>query len=152
MFYFYTMKHKFLVILVLGSFFSCSKKAPIENILPLNGYWQITKAETSEGKKIEYPVNVDYDYFELKGTSGFHKKVRWQPMDKFLVDAIQEKVSVNTENDATVLHFESKFGKRAETLKALSNSEMTISTPDQSIFYYKKVEDTLVKKYGKKNE
>lgn len=145
------MKLKTLIFILLPVVFSCSNKGTVENVNDLNGYWQITKAINSDGKKVEYPVNEDYDYFQIKDKKGFHKKVHWQPMDKFLVNAIDEKVSVVAKNEQTVLHFESKFGKRDEILQSLSPKGMTIKTTNDAEFYYKKVEDTLVGKNGEAN-
>ncbi|MDI9311482.1 MAG: hypothetical protein QM535_14815 [Limnohabitans sp.] len=132
---------KGIVILVGLISFSCSKKVELKDIDLLNGYWQIEKVKKSDGEKKEYPVNEEYEYFELVNNVGFHKKVNWQPLGKYVVDAMQEKVEAAQNDGEVILKFSSKFGKRTEKVVSLSKEELVLSTADDSEFYYKKVED-----------
>jgi hypothetical protein len=152
LYYFYKMKKisiSFLVGLVVAS---CSQKVDIATIDNLNGYWQITKAVKADGEKKEYPVTVDYDYFELKNNVGFHKKVQWQPLGKYLVDAMQEKVVAKQVEDDLVLEFSSPFGKRTEKITSLNKEELVIETNDDSELFYKKVEDNKPRSNAQKVE
>lgn len=134
------MKMKVIILVVLMSF-SCSKKVELNDIDLLNGYWQIEKVKKSDGDKKEYPVNEEYEYFELVNNVGFHKKVNWQPLGKYVVDAMQEKVEASQNGSEVILKFSSKFGKRTEKIIFLSKEELVLSTTDDSEFHYKKVED-----------
>lgn len=135
------MKKIGILVLVVFLTISCTNKVDIATIDNLNGYWQIVKVEKEDGEKKDYQVTIDYDYFELKDNVGFHKKVQWQPLGKYLVDAMQEKVEAKQIEDEIALNFSSKFGKRTEKIIALSKEELVIQTQDESTFYYKKVED-----------
>lgn len=132
---------KWTVILVGIISFSCRQKAEMKDIDLLNGYWQIEKVKKSDGEKKEYPVNEEYEYFELVDNVGFHKKVNWQPLGKYVVDAMQEKVEASHNDGEVILKFSSKFGKRTEKIVSLTKDELVLSTADDSEFYYKKVED-----------
>ena len=108
--------------MVCLTIFSCKEKADIKNIDKIKGYWQITKVETAKGDKKDYPVNENYEYFDIKDKIGFHKKVRWQPMGTFLVDDMQEKMVASEKEESVVLNFSSEFGKHSENIVELSDS------------------------------
>ena len=142
------------IILTLSalSVFSCTEKIDIENIEKINGYWQITKVETVDGEEKKYPVNENYEYFDIKNKSGFHKKVRWQPMGTFLVDDLQEKMTASEKEDGVVLDFSSNFGKHTEKVVQLSDSLLVLESPEGADFHYKKVNVNTLPQYGKKAE
>ncbi len=145
------MKKILLSILALA-LFSCSEKVDINKMEQMNGYWQIAKAETKDGEKKEYPINENYEYFEIKDKTGFHKKVRWQPMGKFLVDDLKEKMVASEKGGDVYLNFSSEFGKHIEKVKSISEKELVLEAEDESVFYYNKVNINETKSYGKKAE
>ena len=132
--------------------FSCKEKVTLGQMDKIKGYWQITKVETSEGEKKEYPVNENYEYFDIKGKTGFHKKVRWQPMGTFLVDDLQEKMTASEKDGQVVLDFSSDFGKHSEKVIELSDSLLVLESQEGSDFYYKKVNVNSLPQYGEKAE
>ncbi len=131
---------------------SCKEKATIKNIDKIKGYWQITKVETVEGNEKDYPVNENYEYFDIKDKVGFHKKVRWQPMGTFLVDDLQEKIVASEKDGQLVLDFSSNFGKHTESVIELSDSLLVLESKEGAEFYYKKVNVNALPQYGKKAE
>lgn len=138
----------FSLVLVL---LSCKKEVDLENINQLNGYWQISKAENTNGDKKEYPINEVYDYFEFKNKTGLHKKVVWQPTGKFLVNDMQENISIKKIEGEVFINFSSRYGKHVDKLESISAEEMILMSKDNVKYYYKKVvleED----KYGEKNQ
>ncbi|MES2811615.1 MAG: lipocalin family protein [Bacteroidota bacterium] len=139
-------------LLIAFVVFSCSEKVDINQIEKINGYWQITKVETTDGEKKEYKINENYEYFELKNKVGFHKKVRWQPMGTFLVDDLQEKMVATPKDTKVELKFSSKFGKHTEVVNQLSDSLLVLESENGSEFYYKKVNVNTLPQYGKKAE
>ena len=140
------------VIMVSLVVFSCKEKVTIDKIDKMKGYWQITKVETAEGDKKEYPVNENYEYFDIKGKAGFHKKVRWQPMGTFLVDDLQEKMIASEKDGQVVLDFSSDFGKHSEVVTELSDSLLVLESKEGVNFHYKKVNVNSLPQYGKKAE
>lgn len=131
---------------------SCTEKVSFTTLQKLNGYWQIEKVLPAEGEKKEYTVNENYEYFELQNKVGFHKKVRWQPMGKFLVDDLQEKVEAVSEKDAILLKFSSPYGKHQESIVELTDSLLVLESEKGDAFYYKKVNVAKLPQYGKKAE
>lgn len=143
---------KIAVIIVALVLFSCKEKVTLGQVDKIKGYWQITKVETAEGEKKEYPVNENYEYFDIKNATGFHKKVRWQPMGTFLVDDLQEKMTASEKEGQVVLSFSSEFGKHSEKVIELSDSLLVLESEEGADFHYKKVNVNLLPQYGKKAE
>ena len=143
---------KIAVIIVALVLFSCKEKVALGQIDKIKGYWQITKVETAEGEKKEYPVNENYEYFDIKNKTGFHKKVRWQPMGTFLVDDLQEKMTASEKDGEVVLNFSSEFGKHSEKVIELSDSLLVLESEEGADFHYKKVNVNSLPQYGKKAE
>lgn len=139
MFYFYTMKNVWISLLGL-LFFACAEKVEVSQLNHLNGYWQIAKVETAEGEEKEYKANENYDYFEFKKSSGFHKKVRWQLNGKFLTDDLQENVKALEVNDEVYLEFSSSFGKHKDKVVKISEKELVLEAENGNENYYTKVE------------
>lgn len=131
---------------------SCKDKPTISSIDKIKGYWQITKVETAQGDEKDYPVNENYEYFDIKDKVGFHKKVRWQPMGTFLVDDLQEKMVASEKKEGLVLDFSSNFGKHSETVLEISDSLLVLESKEGASFYYKKVNINSLPQYGKKAE
>lgn len=143
---------KIIIILSVLSVFSCKEKVAIGNVAKIIGYWQITKVESVDGNEKEYPVNENYEYFDIKNNIGFHKKVRWQPMGTFLVDDLQEKMTATERDGILVLNFSSEFGKRTEKVIQLTDSLLVLESQEGAEFYYKKVNVNRLPEYGKKAE
>lgn len=143
---------RIVLVLCALSVFSCTEKVAIENVEMINGYWQIAKVETADGEEKDYPVNENYEYFDIKNKSGFHKKVRWQPMGTFLVDDLQEKMTASVKDGQVVLDFSSDFGKHAEKIIQLTDSLLVLESQEGADFHYKKVNVNALPKYGKKAE
>lgn len=120
--------------------FSCSEKIEMSQLNHLDGYWQIAKVETAEGEEKEYKVNENYDYFEFKDNSGFHKKVRWQPNGKFLTDDLQEKVKAVKTDEGVFLEFSSDFGKHKDKVVKISEKELVLEAENGNDNYYTKVD------------
>lgn len=143
---------KIAILLVTFVVFSCKEKVTLNQIDKIKGYWQITKVETAEGENKEYPINENYEYFDIKDKTGFHKKGRWQPMGTFLVDDLQEKMVASEKDGHLVLDFSSNFGKHSEKVIELSDSLLVLESKDGADFYYKKVNVNALPQYGKKAE
>ncbi len=143
---------KNIILLMCITVLSCKENAKITSIHKIKGYWQIIKVETPEGDEKDYPVNENYEYFDIKNNIGFHKKVRWQPMGTFLVDDLQEKMVASEKEGELVLDFSSNFGKHSENVLKLSDSLLVLESKEGANFYYKKVNINSLPQYGKKAE
>jgi hypothetical protein len=142
---------KKIILLTIFILLACNKKVDITKLNAINGYWQIQKVIDGNGNKKEYPVNENYEFFEIKNNKGFHKKVLWQPTGTFLVNNTIEAVNISNLNEKVILDFSSKFGKHTEELISISDTEMILKSKENYTYYYSKV--TIDKKeHGKENK
>ncbi|MFK7000412.1 lipocalin family protein [Flavobacterium oreochromis] len=118
---------------------SCSEKIELKDLDKLNGYWQIAKVEVVEGEDKEYAINENYDYFKIKKHQGFHKKVRWQPTGKFLINDLEEAVKAIQKEGNIYLEFSSNFGKHTDKLIKVTDKEMVLEVENGNKNYYTKV-------------
>ncbi|AEW86298.1 hypothetical protein B0A78_08335 [Flavobacterium columnare NBRC 100251 = ATCC 23463] len=118
---------------------SCTKKIELKELNKLNGYWQIEKVEVVEGEDKKYVINENYDYFEFTEKQGFHKKVRWQPTGKFLINDLQETIKGIEKEGEIYLEFSSKFGKHKDKLLKITDQEMILEAENGNENYYAKV-------------
>jgi hypothetical protein len=131
---------RLLISLLSLFFFSCAEKVEVSQLNHLNGYWQIAKVETADGEEKEYKVNENYDYFEFKDKTGFHKKVRWQLNGKFLTDDLQENIKALEANEEVYLEFSSSFGKHKDKVVKISEKELVLEAENGNENYYTKVD------------
>lgn len=128
---------KFILFILL--ILSCKRQLNTDDLGNLNGYWQIAKAENASGEKKEYPINEVYDFFEINGTTGIHKKVVWQPTQKFLVNDIEENIKVKNIKEDYFIEFSNRYGSHSDKLVSINNEEMILSSTENVKYYYKKV-------------
>ncbi|ENA1807138.1 lipocalin family protein [Flavobacterium psychrophilum] len=133
------MKKKLSLVFLVSICFGCSQKVDISKTDTINGYWQITKALNTNGDKKDYPINEVYDYYEIKGKTGFHKKATWQPDGVFLVNDLSESVKLSNNSEGVFIQFRSKFGKHTEKIESISEKELVLETPDKAKLYFSKV-------------
>ena len=88
------MKNYLYLVFLTTALISCTSKPKKEDIVKLNGYWEIEKVVFSNGSKKEYTYNESYDYFQIKENSGFRKKVMPQLDGRFLVNNQLEKIKI----------------------------------------------------------
>ncbi len=137
--YFYIMKTRLSLLIIIYIFIGCSKKVDLAKIDTINGYWQINKVEDENGNKKEYPINEVYDFYKLKNTTGIHKKVTWQLDNTFLVNDLEDKVSIFEKKEKIYISFTSKYGNHIEELKSLSEEEMILISTEKIKYFYNKV-------------
>lgn len=132
---------------------SCNQDITKKDIQKINGYWQIEKVVFSNGEEKTYSINEDYDYFKIDNkNSGFRKKVKPQLDGTFLTNNTFEKVSIITQNDKIVLHYKTAFATWRETLTAISDDKMVLTTQANINYYYKKAAPINILKKDEKNK
>jgi hypothetical protein len=117
---------------------ACQQKVTPNDIANLNGYWEIEKVVFSNGYKKEYTYNESYDYFQIKGNSGFRKKVMPQLDGRFLVNNQSEKINITFENEEAYINYSTPFAKWKEKIDAISKDKLVIINASKSEYHYKK--------------
>lgn len=128
---------------------SCSKKIETEDLVQMNGYWEIDKVVFSNGTEKEYSVNEMYDFFQLKEGKGFRKKVKPLLNGTFLVNADAEQVSIKKDKDRFKVHYTTLYSQWDEELIELSSEEMILRNENNTEYHYKRAAPINILKDGK---
>ena len=131
---------------------SCHQKITQQDVAKINGYWEIEKVNLPDGTEKKYTINETYDYFEIKGNTGFRKKVNPQLNGRFLVTNQSEKVTVLFEKDQTFLVYTTPFAKWKEEIKSLEDKKMVLINSTNMEYTYKKTGPINLIENGKKTK
>lgn len=130
-------------------FISCQKPFDAAAIPKINGYWEIEKVVFPDGTEKKYTINEMYDYFEIKGNTGFRKKVIPQLDGSFLVNDAFEKVTIKKEKDHYFICYTTDFSKWKEEVKSISDDKMVLINSSKNEYQYKKAAPIHILDNGK---
>jgi hypothetical protein len=126
------------VLLIIFLFVSCKQEVKRQDLVKLNGYWEIEKVEMPSGEKKVYKVNETIDYFEIKNNEGFRQKVMPQFDGTFKTNYIKESIEVVDSNSVYYIKFATDYGKWKEQIVALKDSVLVLKNKDDLKYTYKK--------------
>lgn len=135
-------KHLSLVIVLL--LLGCHNRISSENLILLNGYWEIEKVILPNGETKEYELNTTIDYIEIKDLSGFRKKVYPKFDGTFDTSNDAELFSIVAQNDGFEIHYKTELSTWIEVLKTLSENSFSVTNAEQITYYYKRFEPVNV--------
>lgn len=131
--------NKIVLYLSLGFvLLSCSKQAPEEQKKFISGYWEIEKVEFPGDSIMEYKINENIDYFEIKDSIGFRKKMRPQFDGSYITSDNAEEIILKIEDDSLRLYYKTPFDEWKETLLEANEERMSIKNREGIVYHYKK--------------
>ena len=132
------MKNYFYLVLLTISLISCTSKPNKEDIVKLNGYWEIEKVDFPDGDKKEYKINEFLDFIVLKDNKGTRQKVAPQLDGTFIKGVLQDQIKVVDSADCYYMKTKSKFTKWEEKILSVSDAEFVIENEAKIVYHYKK--------------
>ena len=132
------MKNYFYSALLSVVLISCTSKPKKEDIVKLNGYWEIEKVVFPDGNKKAYQVNEFIDYISLNNLMGIRQKVAPQLNGTFLSGVLQDKIRVIDSAGCYFLKTKSKFTKWEEKVISVSDDALVLENETKIKYYYKK--------------
>ena len=129
---------KILLLIVLGSVFSCKHKITEADISNLNGYWEIEKVELPDGDKKEYKVNETIDFFKIETNKGFRKKVMPQLDGTYLTNDVQEYVVVVLKDGDALIQYKTTYASWNEEIIELTKDKLVVKNQQEIEYYYKR--------------
>jgi hypothetical protein len=132
------MKNYFYLVLLTTALISCTSKPKKEDIVKLNGYWEIEKVTFPDGNKKEYQVNEFIDLISVKNNSGIRQKVAPQLDGSFLKGTLQDNIKIVDSADSYYLKTDSKFTKWEEKIISISDDNFVLENEAKIIYQYKK--------------
>jgi|SRR5690554_305522 len=119
-------------------FVSCAKPISTEELLHLNGYWEISEVQTADGDKKEFHSNNNVDFFELNDRQGTRLKVVPQLDGATRSNNIKEYFTVVDSANATYLKYKTDFAKWSEKIDKLNAEELIIINANDIKYTYKR--------------
>jgi hypothetical protein len=133
------MKNTLRILVLSLLFVGCQQKIKPNEIVKINGYWEIEKVVFDKGEDKEYRMNENFDYFQIDSNNkGFRKKVMPQLNGTFLVNDTYENVVVRFANEKVYLDYSTPYMKWTEELVALSDAELVLVNAEKKEYHYKK--------------
>ncbi len=119
-------------------FISCKQKVTTEDISKINGYWEIENVILPNGEKKDYKINESIDYFEVKDKKGFRKKVSPQLDGKYLVNDLQENVTITDSSGTYFVNYQTEYAKWKEQIIEIQDSVLVLKNKANLEYHYKK--------------
>lgn len=132
------MKNYFYLLLFVTALISCTSKPKKEDILKLNGYWEIEKVDFPDGNKKEYNVNEFIDLISIKDDKGIRQKVAPQLDGSYLKGTLQDTIKIVDSADCYYLKTNSKFTKWEEKILSVSDENFVLENKAKIVYHYKK--------------
>jgi len=134
------MKNSALLLFASIVMLSCSKTVSKDDFAKLNGYWEIERVKMPDGteKTKAYLVNPTIDFFEVKGNTGFRKKVMPQFDGKYLVDDTSEKIALSQKEGKTYINYTTQYAQWKEEVLELDEEELVLKNDHNMEYHYKK--------------
>ncbi|KGO92933.1 hypothetical protein [Flavobacterium subsaxonicum] len=131
---------KNFVLLLFASFImmSCNTKISTADLAKINGYWEIEKVEMPDGTEKDYKVNPTVDFFEVKGTKGFRKKVMPQFDGTYRVNDLSEDFTITDKDGKTFVNYTTTYAKWQEELVKLDDDVLVVKNQHGIEYHYKR--------------
>ncbi|TBX69144.1 hypothetical protein EZL74_07130 [Flavobacterium silvisoli] len=117
---------------------SCHSNVKKEDLVKLNGYWEIKQVKLADGEKKDYKVNETVDFFEVKNNAGFRQKVMPQFDGKFKTNDIKENIKIIEENKTFFIQYDTPYGKWKEEIIEIADSTLVLKNKDKLQYEYKR--------------
>ncbi|WP_264558147.1 hypothetical protein [Flavobacterium sp. N2270] len=136
------MKH---IKIILGLFFltlvSCKSDVKPENLVELNGFWEIIKVEMPDGSSKEFKVNETIDFIKFEKMSGSRNKVIPQLDGTLLSNNLSEKFTVVDKQGVFWFNYKTEHTTWEEELIKITKEELVVKNSNDLIYFYKKRTD-----------
>ncbi|RWX02575.1 lipocalin-like domain-containing protein [Flavobacterium cerinum] len=139
------MKKTILLLFVSIVALSCGNSISEADLAKLNGYWEIETAVMPDGSEKEYKINTTIDFFELKGKTGFRKKVMPQFDGSYRMNDLSEKISIVQDSGKTYVSYVTDYAKWKEEIVELNDKKLVLKNNHDMEYHYKKPEPFTVK-------
>ena len=117
-------------------FISCQQKIKPEDLVNINGYWEIEKVGFDKGEDKQYVMNESYDYFEIwKNNDGFRKKVMPQLDGTFIVNDTYENIKIRFKDDQVFMDYVTPYAKWTEELIAVTEDKLVFKNQDEKEYH-----------------
>jgi len=125
----------FLILLV-----GCSPKFSQEDLLLLNGYWEIEEVTFANGETKDFMSSTTIDYIALDGMKGFRKKVQPKFNGTFETSNDAELFTIVQNKAGFVLNYSGSVNSWKEEMISISKDNFSVMNQDTITYSYKRYE------------
>lgn len=138
---------KVLVVFAFAVLWACADTSISEDDLHyLNGYWEISAVEFSDGTQKSYTVNPSIDFILWENGKGFRKKVHPQLDGTYNTSRDAEAFTMNHVDNVYTLHYKSNLSEWEETLIQLDSISFSVRNEAGIVYYYKRFQPISIPK------
>ncbi len=112
----------------------------------LNGYWEISAVEFSDGTQKSYSVNPSIDFILLEDGKGFRKKVHPQLDGSYNTSRDAEAFTMSHTDNVYTLHYKNNLSKWEETLIQLDSTSFSVRNEAGILYTYKRFQPISIPK------
>lgn len=134
-----------VIFILVTSLLGCKKSVKKEDLKWLNGYWEITEVAFPDGQKKSYSISTTIDYIELKGMTGFRKKVQPQLNGTYRTSDDAGQFSIFEKDGSFYFHYQNGVEQWEERLVALDQASLTTAIDNGNRYSYKRYEPISLK-------
>jgi len=129
---------KFLSIILILILASCANKVSSEDLVHLDGYWEIEKVKFPDGSTKEYTINAMVDYFQVADKTGYRKKVQPRLDGSYQTSDDAEKFTIHESNGEFLLHYKNNLSEWEEKITLLTANQCVFVNQEQIAYHYKR--------------
>jgi hypothetical protein len=131
---------RFLLLFTIFLLNACTTSVSKEELIKLNGYWEIIEVEFSNGQKKSYKVNPSIDYIELKEMKGYKKKVQPKFDGTYNISNDTEPFTIIEKDGVFMFTYKNILSEWEEKLISIDDNTFIISNEDNITYTYKRYE------------
>ncbi len=137
---------KIALIGYLFVFFGCSNSVTKEDLVRLNGYWEIERVTFPDGDTKEYTVSTTVDYIQMDGMEGFRKKVSPRFDGTYQTSDDAEAFTVSEKDGGFTINYKTELSEWSEKLEALDTDNFSVINEEGLQYGYKRFEPIAIEK------
>lgn len=136
------MKHiKIIVGLLFLTFLSCKSDVKTEDLVELNGFWEIQKVEMPDGSVKEFKINETIDFIKFAEMKGSRNKVIPQLDGTFLSNNLSEDFTIVEKDNIFWFNYKTEHSEWSEELVELNKEILVVKNSNDLTYFYKKRTD-----------
>lgn len=136
------MKHiKIILGLFFLTFISCKSDVKPDNLVELNGFWEIIKVEMPDGSSKEFKINETIDFIKFEKRSGSRNKVIPQLDGTLLSNNLSENFTITDKQGIFWFNYKTEHTTWEEELIKITKEELVVKNSNDLIYFYKKRTD-----------
>lgn len=136
---------KWLTLLLIFCFLSCSERVSVSDLNYINGYWEIQEVKFPNGKTKKYDINMTIDYFEYDKMQGFRKKMQPKFDGTFTTSSDAESFQINEKDGSFWMLYKNDLSNWEEQIIMINKTRMVVKNKEGLSYNYRRFQTISIK-------